>query len=125
MPRKLKNELPPLKLGEETIGQRITHIRKQQGITQQQLADKIGITQTLISDYETGRVRLFDEMVIRIALALNVSTDTLLGLKKEKKQDQKHSLRIFKRINRIEKLSPAKQKSLFQIIDGFLNSEGV
>lgn len=125
MPRKLKNELPPLNLGEETVGQRIARIRKQKGITQQQLADKIGITQTLISDYETGRVRLFDEMVIRIALALTVSTDTLLGLKREKNQNQKHSLRIFKRINRIEKLSPTKQKSLFQIIDGFLNSEGV
>ena len=125
MPRKFKHELPPLKLGEETIGQRIARFRKQKGITQQQLADKIGITQTLVSDYETGRIRLFDEMVIRIALALNVATDTLLGLKGEKIQNQKHSLRIFKRINRIEKLSPAKQKSLFQIIDGFLDSEGV
>lgn len=125
MPRKLKNELSPLKLGDEKIGQRITRIRKSRGITQQQLADKIGITQTLISDYETGRVRLFDEMVIRVALALSVSTDTLLGIKKEKSQNHEHSLRIFKRINRIEKLSPTKQKSLFQIIDGFLNSEGV
>ena len=54
MPRKLKNPLPPIDLGTESIGQRIARLRKQQGYTQQQLADKIGIERGLLTDYETS-----------------------------------------------------------------------
>jgi len=89
------------------------------------LANKIGIERHLISDYERGKIRLYDEMVARFAIALGISTDDLLGLK-----EGSHiikdvpSLRIIKRVKRIEKLPLSKQKSLLQIIDGFLKSEG-
>ena len=125
MPRVSKAILPPLKLVNETIAQRITCIRKQRGYTQKELANKIGIERHLISDYERGKIRLYDEMVARFAIALGISTDDLLGLK-----ESNHiikdvpSLRIIKRVKRIEKLPLSKQKSLLQIIDGFLKSEG-
>ncbi|MGQ0800017.1 MAG: helix-turn-helix transcriptional regulator [Pseudomarimonas sp.] len=39
------------------LGGRIARIRKDQDITQTQLADLIGITQQTINSYETGRRR--------------------------------------------------------------------
>jgi DNA-binding XRE family transcriptional regulator len=38
--------------GQETLGRRIARLRKERGYTQVELAEKIGIIQVLISDYE-------------------------------------------------------------------------
>jgi transcriptional regulator with XRE-family HTH domain len=82
MPHKSKYILESLNLGNETIGQRIAIIRKAKNLTQKELAQKIGITRALVSNYEIGRIRLYDEMVTRFAIALEVSADEILGLKK-------------------------------------------
>jgi len=122
VPKPPKYQLEPLEQ-KLTIGERIAKIRRQQGFTQKKLANKIGVAQYLISDYERGRIRLYDEMVTRFALALGVGTDEILGLKTEATSQKTPSLRLTKRMNRIEKLPHSKQKSLLQIIDGFLKGE--
>jgi transcriptional regulator with XRE-family HTH domain len=81
MPQRPKENLVKLNLNSETIGQRIARIRKEKGLTQKQLAEKIGITRPRLSNYEIDRIRLFDEMVIRFAIALEVGTDEILGFK--------------------------------------------
>jgi ribosome-binding protein aMBF1 (putative translation factor) len=68
MPTIPKGKLPPLELTDESIGERIARLRKHQGLTQQQLGEKIGISFNIVSDYERGRLRLYDEMVSRFAL---------------------------------------------------------
>ncbi len=76
MPRVSKLTLPPLNWGKESIGQRVARIRKERGFSQVELAAKIGIVQTLVTDYETGRLRLTAEMAVRFALALDVTLDS-------------------------------------------------
>jgi transcriptional regulator with XRE-family HTH domain len=77
-----KPDLPPLELKNTTpIGKRIAQTREKIGLTQEELGKKIGIKRFMVSDYELGRVKLYDEMVVRFAIALGVSTDYLLGLK--------------------------------------------
>ncbi len=120
MPRVSKLKLKPLDLGKESIGQRIAKFRKLKGYTQIQLADKIGLTQTLISDYERDKIRPHPEMIIRFALALEVSADQLLGLKEAKNGGHTPSLKILRRIKNIEELPASQQKVLFQIIDTFI-----
>ena len=120
MPRKSKNILPPLNLGDETLGQRLARLRKEQGFTQQELADKIGIIRVIISDYERDKIRPHYEMIIRIALALGITSDLLLGLDQTKKHTKKPSLKILRRLNKIEGLPPTQQRSLLQTIDNFL-----
>lgn len=120
MPRKRRLKLPPLGLGEESFGQRLARFRRQRGLTQTELADKVGIVQPLISDYERGRLQLSAEMAVRFALALNVSSDELLGLKESKINGKKPSRRIMKRLEKIEQLSQHDQRTLLRTIDGFL-----
>lgn len=103
-----------------TIGQRIAFYRKQQGFTQSELAQKIGTTQHVISDYEVGRAHLNDDMVINIALTLKVSADILLGIEKIGNNQYKASLKVMKRLNRIEKLPPLKQKQILQTLDSLI-----
>ena len=83
MPQKPNENLTPLHLCDETLGQRIALIRKKRGLTQKKLAEKIGITRSRLSNYEIDRIHLYDEMLIRFAIALDVSLDYLVGLKDE------------------------------------------
>ena len=80
MPQKSKSKLEPLNLGNETIGQRIARIRKDKKLTQKNLAEIIGITRSRVAKYEVGLIRLYDEMVTRFAIALEVTTDEILGI---------------------------------------------
>jgi transcriptional regulator with XRE-family HTH domain len=117
MPRVPKQALPPLAHSEETIGQRIAQYRKLRGLTQRQLADRIGIVQNLVSDYENGKLRLYDEMVARFATALRVSSDEILGLSKEDELSSTLSLRFVKRLSVIETFPEAQKKRILRNLD--------
>lgn len=112
-------------MGSETIGKRLSRFRKEHGYTQKELAKKIGITHNLVSDYETGRLTLNGEMVVRFALTLNVTADEILGLKPGKRQPGKNpSLKIVRRLDKIASMPPAKQKAFLQTIDALLKVQG-
>jgi transcriptional regulator with XRE-family HTH domain len=123
MPRPSTLKLPEIDLGDESIGERIARHRKAHGLTQVQLAKKMGLTRALISSYESGRLRLHAGLLARFALALNVSTDTLLGSKADKKEDG-FSLKVVRRMKKIDTLPTAQQKVLLSTIDNFLKGVG-
>jgi transcriptional regulator with XRE-family HTH domain len=76
MPQVSRLDLPPLDSGGETLGERIARTRKERGYTQSELADKIEISQSIVSAIER---KLSAEMAVRFALALDVSLDELPG----------------------------------------------
>ncbi|MCR4289399.1 MAG: helix-turn-helix domain-containing protein [Candidatus Scalindua sp.] len=119
MPRPSKLKLPPLDLGNETVGQRIARLRKERGYTQIELAERMSIIQGLISDYERDKLRLHGEMVVRFAQALEVTADELLGLNSSK-NGVKPNLKILRRLKKIESLPASSQKTLLKTIDTFL-----
>ena len=55
-------------------------MRTTYGITQVQLAEEAGISRSVISQYESNLVEPTATVVAKLALALNTSTDYLLGL---------------------------------------------
>ena len=66
----------------ETIGQRLARIRRERGLTQVELAEKLGVAQPVVSDYERGELRLHGELIIKLTGILGVSAEELLGLEK-------------------------------------------
>jgi transcriptional regulator with XRE-family HTH domain len=122
MPKSIEDKLKPVDK-DYPINKRIAKFRKVKGLTQDELAGKIGIKRVLLSDYERGKIRIHSEMVIRIAAALKISADTLLGVNGVYKSDMP-SLKLMRRFNQIEKLPPSKQKALLTTIDSFLKGEG-
>jgi transcriptional regulator with XRE-family HTH domain len=103
----------------ETLGDRIRRFRIAKGLTQAELAVKIGVPQQTITYYEVRGVSPPPELLVAIADALDVSTDILLGRKKApgggaapvtSVQRQKH-------LKRLDELPPHDQKAVFKIID--------
>lgn len=64
---------------DESIGDRIRATRVNKGMTQQQVADSIGVTYQNISQYERGLRKPKNETLIQIADALDVSVYELIG----------------------------------------------
>ena len=54
------------------IGARIRAARKEKGLTQMQLAEKVGVSFQQIQKYETGKDRIFVERLQQIAQALEI-----------------------------------------------------
>ena len=63
----------------------------------------------------------FPAMVVRFAAALEITTDELLQPQAEPNAlRRKPSLRVLRRLERIEKLPQHQQNTLLKTIDGFL-----
>lgn len=60
------------------IGRRIRRYRKACGLSQEALAEKVGISATHMSHIETGNTKLSLPVLVNIAEALSVQTDALL-----------------------------------------------
>jgi len=66
------------------FGDRIKTLRKQRAITQQVLADILGVTKTMVSAYETGTRKPSTENLMELALYFDVSMDWLFGNTQDK-----------------------------------------
>lgn len=69
------------------FGSTLKSLRLRNNLTQAQLAQKLGVTKSVISAYETGiRMPSYD-IFIYIAKTFKVSTDYLLGLERKQEVD--------------------------------------
>jgi len=59
---------------------RIKELRIDKDMTQEEVANYLGIKQTVYSRYETGKNDMKPEQIVRLAKLYNVSTDYIFGL---------------------------------------------
>jgi tellurite methyltransferase len=59
--------------------QTITECRKAKGLTQEQLAKMLGVTQGAVAQWENGLTHPAFNMLPRLAAALGVTVDELIG----------------------------------------------
>jgi transcriptional regulator with XRE-family HTH domain len=98
-----------------TLGRQITALRKQKKLSQAQLGKLIETSGDIVGRYERDEVKPSIEVAIRLADALEVSLDYLVG-KSELILDKA----VLKRIQDIQLLSPEDQSHLFALMDAFL-----
>jgi transcriptional regulator with XRE-family HTH domain len=103
------------------LGKRVEAYRKKTGILQTELAEKLNVTQPMISRIERGEIRLNGELIIRLATIFRVTTDELLGMKTHTGPEIPIGRRWIKRLKRIDSLSKREQDALALIIDAFLS----
>lgn len=61
------------------MGGRIAQLRKEQNLTQQNLAEELGVTQQVVASYEIGRRRVPVSALPKLARTLGVSIEALIG----------------------------------------------
>jgi transcriptional regulator with XRE-family HTH domain len=96
-------------------------MRKEKGITQAEMADFLGVTQSVVSDYERGELRLHGELIAKVAKILGVSADEILGLEPAKRSTAANNRRLLRRIQQIDQLPKRDQEALLRTIDAFLS----
>ena len=69
------------------FGNRLKTLRIKKKLTQQQLADLLGLTKSVISAYENGLRYPAYDVLIKIARIFKVSTDFLLGVEIKREID--------------------------------------
>ncbi len=62
---------------------RLKALRTQAGMTQAQLAQRLGVTKSVVSFYELRERAPSPEVLVRIAQVFRVSTDYLLGVDRQ------------------------------------------
>lgn len=108
--------------------ERLEEWRKKRGLTQEQLAKKIGTTKGTISNYENGHSSPKNEMLVAIADVLNVITDCLLGRTDvsviSERDDEDCSCPDLKElINNAKRLSPRERKALNEFLKACLGNK--
>lgn len=66
------------------FGTRLKELRLEKKLTQQELADKLGLVKSSISAYEKSLKYPSVEVLIKMCTCFNVSSDYLLGLSDDK-----------------------------------------
>lgn len=112
----------PLALGIPPLGTRLAHLRKLRGYSQEALAESMGISRKQITDYETGRVHPNDEMIVRFAIALKVSADTILGLNEVEFDQETPTIRFTRRLRELEQLPEPRKRAIIKILDELLRT---
>jgi transcriptional regulator with XRE-family HTH domain len=120
----LQSELiPPVTPNEaqffKALGTRIAELRKDQGLSQQALADELGIAQQTFAHYEVGRARMPVSLLPVLARLFGVGVDELLGLRNGTGK-RGPAPKFQKQLERIGQLPRAKQRVVIEMLDGVL-----
>ncbi|MEL7119639.1 MAG: helix-turn-helix transcriptional regulator [Bacteroidota bacterium] len=98
-----------------SFGKRLMEVRKDRGLSQEDLATLIGTKGPAIGRYERGAANPTIEVAIRLADALDVSLDYLVG-----KVDMAIDANTLKRLKEIANLPEEDQQFILRAMDGLL-----
>ena len=126
-PSPLRMRSGPMTSNEEqlfkALGARVAQLRKEQGLSQQALADQIGIAQQTFAHYEVGRARMPVSLLPEFARIFGVAVDEILGMRNGTGK-RGPAPKFQKQIERIAQLPRAKQRLVIEMLDGVLAQAG-
>jgi len=99
-----------------SVDARLLTLRRQQGLTQQQMAERVGLHVNQIRRYEAGDAQPSLEALKKIALALNVSIDSLVFDDAERGPSNELALQF----EAVSQLPSAEQKVVKEVLDGLI-----
>jgi transcriptional regulator with XRE-family HTH domain len=105
---------------EETFGRRLARLRKARGFTQTELGQIVGLSQRMMTHYERQTSWPPGNLLPRLADALGVSLDELVGLRPTKDAPTPRRSRLWRKLREIEKLPRRDQQALLRTIEAFL-----
>lgn len=110
----------------QALGSRIAQARKDRGMTQQALAEALGIAQQTLGHYEVARARIAADLLPRLADALDISLDELLMGQPTIRIPGKRgpASRLEQQLDAVTRLPKARQRFVVEMIDTVLAQHG-
>jgi len=99
-----------------SLAARLIVLRKDKGLTQQQMADTLGIHVNSLKKYEAEQAQPSLEALKKIALALHVSTDFLLFEEHERGPNDDLSLQF----EAVSQMSDDEQSIVREVLEGLI-----
>jgi transcriptional regulator with XRE-family HTH domain len=105
------------------LGARVATLRKEQGVTQVQLGEMLGIAQQMVASYEVGRRRIPVSMLPKLAHALAVPLEALLGVSSSAAK-RGPTPKLQQQMERIHRLPKTRQKFVMEMLETVLSQTG-
>ena len=110
----------PAKKERTPFGERLHALREQAGLSQQQLADRIGLTQRAYAYWERHPVALRPDQLLSLAQALNVSVEDLVGTNGARKRGTGPTGKMRQLFEAASRLPRGQQQKIAAIIEPFI-----
>ena len=104
------------------LGARIAVLRKEQGLTQVQLAEILAISQQHMAAFEAGRRKVSVSSVPLLAQLFGISTDDLLGMR-NKPNKRGPTPKLQRQVEQISLLPRTKQKFVREMLEAVIKQQ--
>jgi transcriptional regulator with XRE-family HTH domain len=104
------------------LGQRIAQQRKARGITQVELAERLGIAQQTLAHYEAGKLRVAIAMLPTLSTTLGMSFEELIGTPAQQHGRSKRgpAPKVQQQLEKVSQLPRARQRVVSEVLDSLL-----
>lgn len=86
------------------------------------MAERLGISQPVVSDYERGAIRLHGELILKVAEIMNVTADELLGCE-TKKPKARPSGKVQQIFEDVSNLPRRQQDKVVEFVSAFVRQQ--
>jgi transcriptional regulator with XRE-family HTH domain len=114
----------PAKQPRTPFGQRIAQAREQAGLTQAELAVRMGVTQPVVAYWEREPVALRIEQLAALADALGVTTDYLAGRSTKQSAPKGPPSKLRVAFEKDKKLPRSQQQHILRVVEAFVEANG-
>ena len=107
-----------------TLGDKIRNLRKKKGLSQGELADKIGISGNHLSRLERGHYQPSADVLKKVAGVLEVSTDYILSeSNSDSPEVQIQDASLAERVRMLDQLDDEDKTAIIRVIDSMLTKQ--
>ncbi len=113
----------PSKRPRTPFGERLFAARSATGLSQAQVAEKLGISQTAYADWERYSVALRPDQIEQLMEILNVSVEQLFGKDVAKQRSGGPKGKARRLFEEVSKLPRAQQKHVLTVVEAFVEKK--
>ena len=110
----------PSKHSRPPFGERLHALREAAGLSQEQLAEKLGLTQRAYAYWERNPVALRPDQVLKLAASLGASVGDILGENGSKKRGSGPAGKMRQRFEAASRLPRSQQQKVADILHPFI-----
>lgn len=105
---------------EESFGQRMARLRKLAGYSQRSLAEELGVSFRMVAYYEAQTAHIPAHLLQRLADALGVTVDQLLGREAVSPRKTPENRQLLRKLRQVEMLPPRARTAVIEHIEALL-----